>query len=147
VRCGEPYRAGSYLCGACAAGYYPYGDGSCVLCPAIANVRDRYLGIITLFAGVMVAALAVGFLLLALAKATGGSLAGSASLLAGLVQWSIAAVQTVSQAAPASARSLPPFLGALFRGLSVLQLDGVLLHPACTGAYALRARQGSWVHR
>ena len=56
-----------------------------------------------------------------------------------LALWSVAALQTVSQAAPASAAALPPFLATLFRGVAVLQLDGVLLPPACTGAYAFES--------
>jgi len=51
-------------------------------------------------------------------------------LLLGLVQWSIAALQTVAQAAPASAAVPAPFLATLFRGIAVLQLDEVLLPPA-----------------
>jgi len=45
---------------------------------------------------------------------------------------------------PASARSLPPQLASLFRGLAVLQLEGVLLPPSCTGAYAFESQ--GWGH-
>lgn len=140
VRCGTSYRPGSYLCGTCANRFYPYGDGSCAACPLILSAWDRFRGVIMLLAGVAVAAACVGALLVTLVKVAGGTLVGSVSLLAGLVQWSILAVQTVSQAAPVSAASLPPFLATLFRGLSVLQLDGVLLPPACTGAYAFESQ-------
>ena len=100
---------------------------------------------ILLLSVAVVAALCVGLLLIALVKCVGGTLDGSARLLLDLVLWSIAAVQTVSQAAPASAASLPPLLATVFRGIAVLQLDGVLLPPACTGAYAFESQVGRTV--
>jgi len=48
VQCGSPYRAGSYLCGACAPAHYPYGDGSCAACPVVAGAWDRYRGMVQL---------------------------------------------------------------------------------------------------
>lgn len=140
VQCGLAYRFGSPLCGACAPGFYLPGDGSCIACPVVAGVWNRYQGIVKLLGGVLVSALCVGLVLVALVRLFGGTLNGSAVLLAGLVQWSVAALQTVAQAAPASAAALPPFLATVFRGLAVLQLDGVLLPPACTGAYAFESQ-------
>ena len=142
VQCGPAYQAGSPLCGACAPGYYLPGDGSCTACPVIIGVWARYCVVILLLSVAVVAALCVGLLLIALVKCVGGTLDGSARLLLDLVLWSIAAVQTVSQAAPASAASLPPLLATVFRGIAVLQLDGVLLPPACTGAYAFESQVG-----
>lgn len=140
VQCGARYKTGSPLCGACAPGHYLPGDGTCVPCPVVASAWDRYRGIIYLLCGVLAASTCVGALLVALVKWNGGTLDGSAMLLAGLVQWSVAALQTVAQAAPASAASLPAFLSTLFRGIAVLQLDGVLLPPACTGSYAFESQ-------
>jgi len=44
VRCGAPYRPGSYpwrLCG----GLLPPGDGACTACPSVASAWDRYGGL------------------------------------------------------------------------------------------------------
>ena len=139
VQCGAPYQAGSPLCGACAPGFYLPGDGSCVACPAVAGLWSQYRTVILLLCIVLAGAVCVGLALIALVKCYGGSLEGSARLLLGLALWSITALQTVSQAAPASAASLPPLLASIFRGIAVLQLDGVLLPPACTGAYAFES--------
>lgn len=140
VQCGTGYRDGSPLCGACSPGYYLPGDGSCTACPAIKGLWDRFRVVILLLCGVILSALVVGLLLIALVKFYGGTLVGSAHRLLDLTLWSVAALQTVSQAAPASAASLPSFLALCFRGVSVLQLDGVLLPPACTGAYAFESQ-------
>ena len=142
VQCGLPYQANSPRCGVCAPGYYMPGDGSCAACPVIAGAWDRYRLVILLLCFVLAAALCVGALLVVLLKLYGGTLEGSARLLLDLVLWSIAALQTVSQAAPASADALPSFLATIFRGIAVLQLDGVLLPPACTGAYAFESQVG-----
>ena len=139
VQCGVAYRAGSPFCGACAPGYYLPGDGSCAACPVVAGAWGRYSVVVLLLCGALAAALCVGLLLVALVKLYGGTLEGSARLVLDLAVWSVAALQTVSQAAPASAAALPPFLATLFRGVAVLQLDGVLLPPACTGAYAFES--------
>ena len=140
VRCGQPYQAGSPLCGACARGYYLPGDGSCAACPIVAGLWSRYRTVILLLCLTLGVALAVGLMLVALVACYGGTLGGSARLLLDLAQWSVAALQTVAQAAPVSAAALPPFLATIFRGIAVLQLDGVLLPPACTGAYAFESQ-------
>ena len=139
VQCGAPYQTGSLRCGACNSGFYLPGDGSCEACPVIAGPWSRYRQVILLLCLAVAASLFVGLLLVLLVKQYGGTLEGCARLLLGLALWSVAALQTVSQAAPASAASLPPLLATIFRGVAVLQLDGVLLPPACTGAYAFES--------
>lgn len=140
VQCGAAYRAGSPLCGVCAPRFYLPGDGSCAACPVINGAWDTYRVVILLLCGVIAAAMCVGLMLVALVKLYGGALEGCARLLLDLALWSVVALQTVPQAAPASAAALPPFLATLFRGVAVLQLDGVLLPPACTGAYAFESQ-------
>lgn len=76
--------------------------------------------------GTLASVLCVGLLLVVLVKIYGVSLEGSARLLLDLALWSVSALQTVSQAAPASAAALQFVLSTLFRGVAVLQLDGVL---------------------
>lgn len=43
--------------------------------------------------------------------------------------------QVVSQVARVSSASLPPLMRSLYTAVSVLQLQGIVLPPACTGAY------------
>ena len=93
AQCGPGYRQGSYLCSACATGFFPDADGSCTPCPAISGAWDRYRGLVVLLGGVLAAALCVGLALVALVRAVGGTVAGSAALLFGLVLWSVVAVQ------------------------------------------------------
>ena len=140
VECGPAYLAGSLNCGACAPGYFLPGDGSCAPCPVVAGTWDKYRELVLLLTGVLATVGAIIAALAAVAAATGVSLAGLTQRALDLALWSIAALQTVSQAAPASAAALPPVIIALFRGLAVLQLDGVLLPPACTGAYAFESQ-------
>jgi hypothetical protein len=44
-------------------------------------------------------------------------------------------VQVVSDVAAAASPSLPPVLRTFYNAVVVLQFQGVLLPPACTGAY------------
>jgi len=128
VRCGAAYVSGSYLCGACARSYYPWGDGSCGPCPSVTRrLGPRYGALVEAVLGAAAAACAVGLVLLWLVRTAGGTLWGSSRRFLDLVQWSMTALQTVSQAAPASSASLPAFLATLFRGLEVLRVKGVLL--------------------
>jgi len=113
-----------------------------VVCPIIAGLWDRYALLIVLFAGVVGAACVIAAGLGVLVATIGGTLWGSARRLLDLIQWGIAALQTVSQASPASAASLPPALAVLFRGLAALQVEGVLLASACTGDYAFQTEAG-----
>lgn len=61
-------------------------------------------------------------------------------------------LQVVSDVAVASSQSLPPYLAALYARVIVLQMQGVLVPPACTGAYAFEGqvcstmRGTAWVH-
>lgn len=100
-------------------------------CPVILGSWERYRIVIELLAGFVAAALATALFLALLVRLRGGTLAGSAALLAGLVLWSIAALQTVSQAAAATSTSLPSVISFFFRGLALLQLKGVLVPPEC----------------
>jgi hypothetical protein len=77
----------------------------------------------------LVAAAALASLVLVL----GGSLAGAARMLINLGIWTLIAVQTVSQATPPTDVALPPLMRLAFRSLQALQLQGIVLSPACTG--------------
>jgi hypothetical protein len=63
----------------------------------------------------------------------GGSLVGAARMLLNLAIWALIAVQTVSQASPPTAVALPLLMRIAFRSLQALQLQGIVLAPACTG--------------
>jgi len=108
----------------------------------VAGVWDRYQTLILMLLGAAGAAALVGLALLALVHTLGGTLWGSSRRLLDLVQWAVVALQTVSQAAPASSASLPPALGALFRGLATLRVEGVLLPSGCLGEYAFQTEVG-----
>jgi hypothetical protein len=119
-------------------GFYPAGDGSCDSCPVLSgSTFERYSGLFQLLGAVIGSALLVAGALIVLVRCVGGTLAGTATLAMGLVQWAIVAVQTVSQASgPASSYSLPPLLEDLFRSLQALQIQGLIVPPACNGSYA-----------
>lgn len=57
------------------------------------------------------------------------------SIGTGLLVGGVPPAQVVSNAATVSSPSLVPLLASFFRAAAVLQLEGVLLPPACTGAY------------
>jgi len=67
---------------------------------------------------------------------------GSTRRMLDLAQWAVAALQTVSQAAPVSSAALPPALSAVFGGLAALQVQGLLLSSACLGEYAFTTEVG-----
>jgi hypothetical protein len=94
---------------------------------ALLNARTGVFGC------VLIAATALAGLVLVL----GGSLAGAARTLVNLGIWTLIAVQTVSQASPPTAVALPPLMRLSFRSLQALQLQGIVLAPACTG-------EGGW---
>jgi hypothetical protein len=64
---------------------------------------------------------------------------GAAGLTVNLALWTIISVQTVAQAAPPSSSSLPSFIKTIFRSIQAIQLQGIVLPPACTGEYAFAA--------
>ena len=134
--CGAGYLAGSYLCSACARGHYPTDTGTCAACPVLVGPWDKYRGLLLLLAGVAAFVLAAGAGLYVLLRCVvgAGSLTGGARQLFALGVWSLMALQTFSQVSRVSSPALPPLLAATYRGVAVLQLQGILLHPSCTNA-------------
>lgn len=67
---------GSYLCGACAAGYFLQGDGSCAQCPNVETVWGRYSSLLLLLASIVGFTLVVFSLMAAVITASGGNMKG-----------------------------------------------------------------------
>jgi hypothetical protein len=136
TQCGEGYRQGSYKCESCAEGSYAPGDGSCRKCPVITGPWDRYSGLIIIF-GVLVA-FAVGIYLglLCFIRAVGGTVSNGLKNVLTLMIWLVMTVQIVSQVSRVVSTSVPPLLATIYRGVALIQLQGIILPPACTGAYA-----------
>jgi len=123
------------------AGYYLPGDGSCAACPVVTGLWDRYRSVILLLCGVLAVAACFGLLLVMVVRCYGGTLARQCAAscwhsCSGLSQ----RCRRCRSRPPSLQPSLPTFLATLFRGVAVLQLDEVLLPPACTGAYAFESQ-------
>jgi hypothetical protein len=135
TQCGELYRQGSYKCESCAEGAYAPGDGSCRKCPVITGPWDRYSGLIIIF-GVLVAfAVGIYLTLLCFIRAVGGTVSNGLKNVLTLMIWLVMTVQIVSQVSRVVSTSVPPLLATVYRGVALIQLQGIVLPPACTGAY------------
>lgn len=55
-----------------------------------------------------------------------------------LLVWLLQVVQTLSQVARVSSSRLPVLLRATFRAVALIQLQGIVLPPACTGVFAFQ---------
>lgn len=95
--CGLPYRQGTYLCGACAAGSYAVGDGSCAICPPIASSWDRYRGLFGLLIAIVGLGIIIYLLLRRMIRMSKTSLQTELTNLTVLIVWLLMAVQVVSQ--------------------------------------------------
>ena len=133
----------SYLCETCADGSFPPGDGSCTGCPVVTGVWQRYRGLIALLAGVVAIAVVVYLCILVLVRIVGGAVSASAQHVVALIAWSLQAIQIVSQVTRASSTSLPAIMRAVYAGVALLQLEGILLPPQCTGAYPFETEVSS----
>jgi hypothetical protein len=123
--CGPKYRAGSYLCSACASGHFDPGDGTCTVCPVTASAWERYNGLFSLFAGLAVFVGLVYTSLFAVVHIRGGTVAGLASGVVTLGVWAALALQTLALVASDSltSSSLPGPLKTFYSTLSVLTLE------------------------
>ena len=124
------------MCEACTVGSYQAGDGSCVTCPILTGAWPRYRGLVYLLAGVAAFAITVYVGLLLLIRLVGGTVASGVKHILILCIWSLQTIQIVSQVSRVASPSLPPLMKAVYAGVSLIQLQGILLPPACTGAYA-----------
>ena len=136
-----------FLSRACAASYFPPGDGSCAPCPVLRNFWDRYNGVILLLVGILAFATLTYVFLLAIVRFAGGTVAGGARRGIALAVWGISTAQVLSQAsggeggrdvgsvivAPllqvsqVSSPALPPLLASLYRGVAVLQVGSLVV--------------------
>jgi hypothetical protein len=135
TQCSEGFLPGSYLCGACSRLYFPKSDGSCGACPAAADSWSRYRGLLLLLAALAAAVLVVYGLLAVLVWAVGGTIWRTAGTAVQLGVWTVTTAQAVSQVAVVTSGSLPHVMVTFFGAFEVLNLQGLLLPPACSGAY------------
>ena len=143
--CGTGYLTGSYLCGACAPAYFPSDEGKCEACPVVTGAWEKYRGIVLLVGSLASLVAVIGGILYAQVRYIGGSFNGGAKQLAALGVWGMTTLQAFSQASQVSSAALPPILAALYRGVAVLQLQGIVMHPSCTGAYPFQTQVGIMV--
>lgn len=135
TQCGVGYLQGSYLCGSCDAAFYGDSDGACRPCPVLTTSWQRYSGIVYIAVGLIALVAAVWAALLIMVRLRGGTLVGGARHMLAFAVWALQAAQVVSNAGAVTAASLPPLIRRLYSAVAALQLEGVLLPPACTGAY------------
>jgi hypothetical protein len=122
--CGAGYRTGSYLCGACAPGYFDPGDGTCTVCPVSPSLWDKYRGLLGLLAGLAVFVAVVCAALFAVVRVRGGTIAGLVRRVVTLGVWALLAVQTLALVAKeAMSTSLPSILQTIYSAVSVLSLE------------------------
>ena len=146
--CGATFRAGTYRCEACAAGYYAVGDGTCGACPVVRTLWDRYNGLFELLAAI-VAAVTLLYCLLAVAVWwVGGTLAGGAQRLIQVcvrfhgylshllvrrtspphpshtqtIIWAVLTAQVFSQVGNTATPGLPAILQGVYRAAAALQV-------------------------
>lgn len=76
IKCALLCFQGSYLCGACAFGYFLADNGACSRCPAVASVWDRYGTLIILLSSAIGITFLVFMLMTALITLSGGNVKG-----------------------------------------------------------------------
>jgi hypothetical protein len=133
--CGVGYLQGSFLCSACEPSYYLQDDATCASCPVLTSAWDRYRSLMYILIVLLGIVALVWAGLWTLVRMRGGTLAGGAVRMVQLGVWGFMAAQVVASAAAVTSTTLPPMITALYRILVVLQLQNVLLPPACTGDY------------
>lgn len=151
TQCGRGYLQGSYLCGTCAKSFFEDSSGGCSACPVLSTAWARYAGLVYVAVAILSVVLCVWAVLVLLAWLTGGTVAGGARRMVSLGVWSLLAAQAVSNAGSVASSSLPPIITRLYAAVAVLQFEGVLEPPACTGAYpfeneavVLSLAMGAW---
>jgi hypothetical protein len=113
--CGLGYLAGSYLCGACAHGFFDPGDGTCAGCPVVSSAWEKYRGLLGLVAGLLVVVSVMAAALFIVVKLAGGTFFGLARRVLTLGVWALLTVQTLA--------SLPAALRIVYNVVSVLTLE------------------------
>lgn len=133
--CGAGYRTGTVGCAGCADGFYPTSSGACEACPAVGFVTGIVLPIAQVVGGAALVTAALATLVHLLTRRSGGTLRGSLERTMQLVAWLWMALQVLVQAGRAAQTTAPPALSAFFRGLAVLQFEGVAANQACLSAF------------
>lgn len=137
--CGLGYAAGSYLCDACADGYFP-ADGACLPCSPAADgsIRAVAVAVIYLLLGIAGAAAAVvGVTRLVIALVTrGGTVRQSLVRVRQLALWLISTFQLQLLVAESATTGLPSYVLRIYAFLKVFALDLGAGHPVCVGRWA-----------
>ena len=142
--CGVAYRQGSYLCGACAPGFFAAEDASCAKCPASVGLWARYQGAAYIIAAILAVIAVFGALLFLATRLAGPGIWKTEHLwrLLHLGVWAFTSAQVISDVAIASSQAglLPPLLSVMYARVAALQFEGGILPAACTGAYPFQSQ-------
>lgn len=92
-QCGVGYKQGSYLCSACAPGYYLDGTGACNACPVLQSSWQRYAGLVFIIVAIIGLIVIVYAALALLVYAVGGTITGGLFRMSNLAIWALMCAQ------------------------------------------------------
>lgn len=91
--CGPGYLHGSYLCTACARGFFLEDTGECSACPMLTTSWQRYSGLLFIGAAVLGIVALVYVCLVVLVCVVGGTLSGGLFRMLHLALWMVMCAQ------------------------------------------------------
>jgi hypothetical protein len=133
VQCGVGYRQRSFGCGACDSRYFLDFDGACPPCPPNIQLWDIARPLLSFFGALMAVTAAFYAVLVAVARAVGGSVAGGARRMIDFMAYAASMIQLIAQVGQAASPGLPPALRAAYGAINAFQFAGIALPPACIG--------------
>ncbi len=128
--CGEGYRPGSYLCGACDDGYFEDPAFGCVACPVERSVSAFIAQFAFLIGMVLVAAVLMLGLLWMLTTIVGGSFRQGLARVVDLLVWVFLLMQPFSQVVQMAKPGLPAYLWSFLESALVFALQAPRSAPA-----------------
>lgn len=95
---------------------------------------SRYAGLIFVVAAILGLVVIVYAFLAVLVCLVGGTITGGLFRVSNLAMWALMCAQVLSDVASVPSPTLPSLIFELYRNVAVLQMQGVLMSPACSGA-------------